>query len=162
MLALGDTLAFAVSENRSFGEEDFAKFHPGGTLGMKLSPVENHMRPLAECRIAKTGRTVQETLEESNIPGRRTGVILLVRDDFTLAGIFTDSDFTKLIAQKGGAALSMIIDDVMIRTPKNVHIGDKMAQAIELLEATKISQLPVLDTEEHPVGILDKTDLRIG
>lgn len=162
MLALGDALAFAVSGNRSFKEEDFARFHPGGTLGMRLSPVEEYMRPLSECRIAKADRTVHQTLKESNIPGRRTGAIFLVRDDFTLAGIFTDSDFTKLIAQKGESALSLSMDEVMIRSPKSVHVGEKMSRAIDLLEATKISQLPVLDENERPVGILDKTDLRIG
>ena len=162
MLALGDALAFAVSDKRSFKKDDFARFHPGGTLGIKLSPVERHMRPLSECRIAKAGKTVLETLKESNIPGRRTGAIFLVRNDFTLAGIFTDSDFTKLIAQKGDSALSISMDDVMIRSTKSVHVGDEMSRAIDLLEATKISQLPVLDAQERPVGILDKTDLRIG
>ena len=162
MLALGDALAFAVSKKRAFREEDFARFHPGGTLGIKLSPVEDYMRPLSECRIVKAGKTVQETLEESNIPGRRTGAVFLVRNDQTLAGIFTDSDFTKLIAQKGAVALTLSMDEVMVRSPKCVHLGNKMAQAIALLEATKISQLPVLDAGEHPVGILDKTDLRIG
>ena len=162
MLALGDALAFAVSGNRSFKEEDFARFHPGGTLGMKLSPVEDYMRPLSECRIAKAGRTVQQTLKESNIPGRRTGAIFLVRDDNTLTGIFTDSDFTKLIARRGESALSLSMDEVMVRSPKSVRVGEKMARAIDLLEATKISQLPVLDEKGRPVGILDKTDLRIG
>ena len=162
MLALGDALAFAVSENRSFNEKDFARFHPGGTLGMKLSPVEDYMRPLSECRIVNAGKTVLQALKESNIPGRRTGAVFLVRDDFTLAGIFTDSDFAKLIARKGESALSFSIDDVMVRSPKSVHIGEKMARAIDLLEATKISQLPVLDEMGRPVGILDKTDLRIG
>ena len=61
-----------------------------------------------------------------------------------------------------GSALSFSIDDVMVRSPKSVHIGEKMARAIDLLEATKISQLPVLDEMGRPVGILDKTDLRIG
>ena len=86
----------------------------------------------------------------------------MVHDDLTLAGIFTDSDFTKLLAQKGAKALENLIDDVMIRNPKCVHKGDKMALAITLLEATKISQLPVLDAQNRPIGILDKTDLRIG
>lgn len=162
MLALGDALAFAVSGIRSFREEDFARVHPGGMLGMKLKPVETYMRPRSSCRIVKVGKTVQEALVESNLPGRRTGAVFLVHDDLTLAGIFTDSDFTKLLAQKGAKALEILIDDVMIRNPKCVHKGDKMALAITLLEATKISQLPVLDAQNRPIGILDKTDLRIG
>lgn len=58
MLALGDALAFAVSGIRSFREEDFARVHPGGMLGMKLKPVETYMRPRSSCRIVKVGKTV--------------------------------------------------------------------------------------------------------
>lgn len=162
MLALGDALAFAVSGRRAFREEDFARFHPGGSLGMKLASVEDYMRPLSECRIAQVGISVQAALKVSDIPGRRTGAIFIVNPDFTLAGIYTDSDFTKLIAEKGADALNLPISEVMIRTPKSVRSGDKMSKAVALFEATKISQLPVLDRENKPIGILDKTDLRMN
>ena len=52
MLAVGDALALVVSRMRGFAREDFARFHPAGNLGLKLSKVERHMRPLQQCRVA--------------------------------------------------------------------------------------------------------------
>ena len=60
MLALGDALALVTSRMRNFGREDFARFHPGGSLGRRLSKVEHHMRPLDQCRVASDEKTVRE------------------------------------------------------------------------------------------------------
>ena len=62
MLAVGDALALVVSQMRRFSREDFARFHPGGNLGYKLSKVEQHMRPLEQCRVAGEEQTVREVL----------------------------------------------------------------------------------------------------
>lgn len=159
MLALGDALAFAVSQKRSFCEEDFAQFHPGGSLGLKLSLVDEFMRPLSECRLATADRTIREIFVESHIPGRRTGAILLVDADSSLAGIFTDSDLAKLFEKRNDSFLDLPVRDFMTRTPKSVQIGTKMAEAVELMGSKKISELPVLDADGKPVGILDITDL---
>ena len=86
MLALGDALALVVSRLRGFRAEDFARFHPGGALGLKLSAVDDHMRPLAECRVARANQAIREVLVTSTRPGRRSGAIMLVDDAGRLAG----------------------------------------------------------------------------
>ena len=78
MLAVGDALALVVSQMRRFSREDFARFHPAGSLGNQLSKVEQQMRPLEQCRVAGEERTVREVLVGSSMPGRRTGAIMLV------------------------------------------------------------------------------------
>jgi len=96
MLAMGDALALVTSRMRDFGREDFARFHPGGSLGRKLSKVEHHMRALDQCRVAGDGLSVREVFVAVSRPGRRTGAIMLVGADGKLSGIFTDSDLARL------------------------------------------------------------------
>ena len=96
MLALGDALALVVSQMRRFSRDDFARFHPAGNLGDKLSKVEHHMRPRVQCRVADQQQTVREVLIAAQMPGRRTGATMLVDGQGRLAGIFTESDFARL------------------------------------------------------------------
>src|SRR5205814_7151631 len=77
MLAMGDALALVTSRMRSFGREDFARFHPGGSLGRQLAKVDDYMRPLSDCRIARGSQSVREILIERRYSGRRTGAIIL-------------------------------------------------------------------------------------
>src|SRR3990172_527343 len=70
MLAIGDALALVLSKMKNFQAEDFARFHPGGALGKKLSRVDDIMRPLEECRTARDGQTVREVIVACGKPGR--------------------------------------------------------------------------------------------
>ena len=100
MLALGDALALVTSRMRDFGREDFARFHPAGNLGQRLSKVEHHMRPLVQCRLAPDSETVREVLVRVSVPGRRTGATMLVDGEGKLSGIFTDSDLARLFEHR--------------------------------------------------------------
>ena len=159
MLALGDALALVLSSQRGFAEEDFARFHPGGSLGRKLAKVEDVMRPLAECRVAKQSQTVRETLIAQRRPGRRTGAVMVVADDETLWGIFTDSDLARLLEQKQDAAIDGPLADVMTQNPTTVPTGTLLLAACEILAAKKISELPVVDAAGRPQGLIDITDI---
>src|SRR5207237_4452522 len=97
MLALGDALALVLSRIRGFSLHDFARFHPGGTLGRKLTRAEDAMRPLDECRLALATQTLRETLIGQSRPGRRTGAVMVLDAAGTLAGAFTDSDLASLL-----------------------------------------------------------------
>ena len=159
MLAVGDALALVVSRLKGFGAEDFAQFHPGGSLGRKLSHVEDHMRSLDECRVARFDTSIRQVLVECTKPGRRTGAIMLVDAEGRLAGLFTDSDLVRLIENRNEAALDRPVDETMITSPTTVLRGDKMSVAIEILADRKISELPVVDAEGKPVGLIDVTDV---
>jgi arabinose-5-phosphate isomerase len=159
MMALGDALALVVSQLRGFAAEDFARLHPGGSLGRKLSTVDAVMRPLAECRVAAANATVREIFVEQGRPGRRSGAIMLVDPRGKLAGIFTDSDLARLLERKQDAAIDGPISAVMTASPKTVTRGTKLSWACELLAEKKISELPVVDELGRPCGLLDITDV---
>jgi arabinose-5-phosphate isomerase len=159
MLAMGDALALVVSRLRGFRAEDFARFHPGGALGLKLSCVEEHMRDLNECRMARVDQTVREVLLASTKPGRRSGAILLVDDAGRLSGLFTDSDLARLIEQRKDGALDRPVRQVMSAIPTVVSAGIRMTVAIEMLAERKFSELPVVDAQGSPIGLIDVTDV---
>lgn len=159
MLGMGDALALVTSRQSGFGAEDFARFHPGGSLGRKLSKVSDHMRPLAECRIAAENVSVREALSCGSRPGRRTGAVMLTDAAGKLTGIFTDSDLVKLLEQHREHALDSPICAVMTRQPSTVVASARMAEAVSLLARRKISELPVIDSTGRPIGLIDITDI---
>jgi arabinose-5-phosphate isomerase len=159
MLALGDALALVVSRLKQFTADDFARFHPGGSLGLALANVEQAMRPVVECRLAHSGQSVRDALVAESRPGRRTGAIMVVDDAGRLAGIFTDSDLARLLERKRDQAIDGPIAAVMTPCPTTVTIGTRLSAACEILADRKISELPVVDHESKPVGLIDITDV---
>jgi len=139
MLAMGDALALVVSQLRGFEAKDFAKFHPGGTLGLKLSHVEDHMRVLDQCRLASENKTIRQVLVECTKPGRRSGAIMLVDAEGRLTGLFTDSDLARLIEARNDSALDRPVCETMIGAPSTILVGSKMSQALELLTVQRIA-----------------------
>lgn len=159
MIALGDALAFTLLEQRRFTAEDFARYHPAGSLGRKLATVAEFMRQGAELRIAPATETVREVFARVRHTGRRTGAIILVDAQGRLAGLFTDSDLARLFETNADGALDAPIERVMTKTPVVIGPGERMGHALDTLRARKISELPVVDADGRPVGVLDITDL---
>jgi arabinose-5-phosphate isomerase len=159
MLALGDALAFVLSRGREFTHEDFARYHPAGSLGRKLLRVEAVMRRGPELRLARADETVRAVFARARQRGRRTGAVMLLGEDGRLAGLFTDSDLARLIEARRDEALDRPIAEVMTTSPRTVPRGARVAEAVELLRRHKISELPVVDADGRPVGLLDITDL---
>ncbi|PHS03145.1 MAG: KpsF/GutQ family sugar-phosphate isomerase [Blastopirellula sp.] len=159
MMALGDALALTCSEHRNFQPADFARFHPGGNLGKKLAPVEQLMRPLSECRVAQHQLTVREVFSQAHLPGRRSGAIMLCNELGQLVGIFTDSDLARLFEQGENSAFEQPIHQVMTQDPRRIEVGTQLHSVIEKLANEKLSELPVVDQQGTPVGMIDITDI---
>jgi arabinose-5-phosphate isomerase len=159
MLALGDALALVTMRLHGFGHEDFARVHPAGALGRRLSRVEERMRPLSDCRVARQSQIVRDIFATLVRPGRRSGAIMLVDDAGALAGIFTDSDLARLFEQRRDEAIDRPIREVMTRDPCAVPAGAMLTDAVSILAERKISELPVIDARHAPVGLLDITDV---
>jgi arabinose-5-phosphate isomerase len=159
MIALGDALAFVLSQARAFTHEDFARFHPAGSLGRQLLKVEAVMRQGHELRLAPASDTVRAVFAQARQRGRRTGAVMLVDDDGCLCGLFTDSDLARLIEARRDDALDRPISEVMTRDPFTARLGTRVLDAVEVLRRHKISELPVVDPAGRPVGLLDVTDL---
>ncbi len=159
MLALGDALAFVLLRERGFSADDFARFHPAGNLGRKLLRVEEVMRRGDEVRQAPEIETVRGVFSRSRQQGRRTGAVLLLDAEGRLAGLFTDSDLARLIENRRDLALDRPIGEVMTRRPHTILVGSRVPDAIDRMQQHKISELPVVDADLRPVGLLDITDL---
>ncbi|HZU34609.1 MAG TPA: KpsF/GutQ family sugar-phosphate isomerase [Gemmataceae bacterium] len=159
MIAVGDALAFVLSRLRCFSHEDFARFHPAGSLGRKLLKVEAVMRRDAELRIAVCTDTVRQVFARVRLRGRRTGAVMLTDVSGRLCGLFTDSDLARLFEQRRDEALDRPIQEVMTPDPLTVPHGSRVVDAVEVLRRHRISELPVVDANSRPVGLLDITDL---
>ena len=158
LLALGDSLALVTSSLRRFTHEDFAARHPGGSLGRQLMRVDDAMRPLSHCRTARPEETVR-TVFSQPLPSRRTGAVMILDDAGMLAGIFTDSDLARLFERRNDAAIDGAIRGVMTSRPTTVATGTRLRDAVAVLESRRLSELPVVDANGRPVGLLDIVDL---
>jgi len=159
MIAVGDALAFVLLRMRDFTHEDFARFHPAGSLGRKLLKVDVVMRQGEELRLADQEQTVREVFAVGRHGGRRTGAVMLLDGQGKLSGLFTDSDLARLFEQRRDESMDAPIREVMTPEPITVPLGTRVIDAVEIMRRRKISELPVVDGRDMPVGMLDITDL---
>jgi arabinose-5-phosphate isomerase len=159
MLAVGDALALVASRMRGFSRDDFARYHPGGSLGRQLARVDEFMRPLSDCRLTACSRILREVLIEARLPARRTGAIMVIDHMGQLRGIFTDSDLARLFEGRRDSLLDGPIRAVMTKNPAAVPAGSMMNDAVTIMAERRISELPVVDVAGCPVGLLDITDI---
>ncbi|RLS36098.1 MAG: KpsF/GutQ family sugar-phosphate isomerase [Planctomycetota bacterium] len=159
MLAVGDALALVVARQRGFSPQQFAVFHPAGSLGRRLKSVTEIMRPLSALRQAQASQSVREVFVSSPVPGRRSGAVLLLDEDGTLAGLFTDSDLARLMEQRRDESLDHPIRDVMTTSPVTLPTTAMFSDVVAILSERKISEIPVVNERGAPVGMIDITDV---
>lgn len=156
-LAVGDALAIALQEKRGFKPEDFALYHPGGSLGKKLLKVKDLMRK------GKTNPTVREDTSVKDalfaITQARAGSCSVTDRLGRLKGIFTDGDLRRHLENGRSDIMSKPVIDVATRKPLKIHKDKLAAEALNLLRERKIDELPVVDNEGKVVGLLDVQDL---
>ncbi len=157
MLALGDCLAMAVLDAQGFRKEDFARFHPGGTLGRNLLlKASDVMRPLAAVATLKTTARVAAALEE--MIAKRCGATVVVNSSGRLAGIYTHGDFVRGYQKNrniGGERLG----GVMTKNPVSVRDGKLAVEVLKIFENHRIEDLIVLNQQNKPIGLIDVQDL---
>jgi arabinose-5-phosphate isomerase len=157
MLVMGDALAMVLLESRGFTEADFARFHPGGSLGRALlTRVSDIMRADAELPIVVEGANVFAALDAMN--RARAGACLILDCDGGLAGIFTHGDFARsfredpLLGEKPVAQL-------MTRRPITVQSDALAVEVLKTLGQNRIDDIVVLDAQGKPAGLIDTQDL---
>lgn len=156
-LAMTDALAVCLLELKGFKEKDFAFYHPGGLLGRKLIlKVEDLMRTGRANPVASQERTVSEALLQ--ITQAHAGSASIVDKKGRLVGIFTDGDLRRHI-DSDAKLLRRKIKEVMTRNPCTVTKGRLAAEAMHLLKEKKIDEVPVIDKNRRPIGLLDVQDL---
>ncbi len=160
MLAIGDALAFTVMKARNFGVEDYVRFHPGGSLGTKLMTVKQSMmfRPGEKLPIAEADDTVKQLLEKTGSV-KRHGAVMIVGKKGKLEGIITDADLRRLMTKNGKDAFNFKARDVMTAGCKRIRADALAAEATALFHKYRIDELPVVDVDDKPVGLIDVQDI---
>ena len=159
MMALGDALAMVVLSERGFSPEDYARYHPAGSLGRRLMRVSEVMRQGEKLPLAPRGtKVVDVILTMSRTPGR-PGAALVIGDGERLEGIFTDGDLRRLLESGETERLEAPVDEFMGRTPKTVRPDALVDEAERILREHKIDQIAVVDEDGRAVGLLDVQDL---
>jgi len=160
-LAMADALAVCLLEIKGFKEKDFALFHPGGVLGKRLLlKVEDIMRVGKSNPVVDENKTVSEVIFK--ITQARAGAAIIINSKGKLSGIFTDGDLRRHLATDANLPQRKI-KDVMTKNPMVLKKDRLAAEALHLLEARKIDEVPVVDSDNRPVGLLDVQDiLRAG
>ncbi len=161
MLALGDALALTVMKCRNFTADDFALFHPAGQLGRKLIRVQEAMtfRVGENLPVASDRLTVGQVLHEVSSIKRRSGAVILVNEAGHVSGMFTDGDLRRLVTSDDDSALKRPVRQVMTQNPKRIG-GDKLAsEAMSVMRKYRIDELPVVDDQDRPIGLIDVQDL---
>jgi len=158
MAAMGDALALTVFKMRNWRPEDYAFYHPGGELGRKLIRVREFMRKGHANAVARADVTVQEALKLMGCGKGAAGAVSLVNEHGELVGFFTDGDFRRLMQQGDGEMLHRPVSEVMTHDPKTIGEDNLAAEAYRMLRDYRIDQVPVVDENGRPVGILDVQD----
>ena len=157
MLALGDALAMVLLEARGFNKQDFAKFHPGGTIGRSLlMRVHQIMRPREAMAIVSTNSPIRDVLRA--MTSVRAGAAVVTDEDRQLLGIFTHGDFVRHF-QTDSKIGERLVADLMTLNPVTVHKDKLAVEVLNLLERHRIDDLVVIDDDNVPVGVVDSQDV---
>ncbi len=157
-MAMGDAVAGMTTLLLGLEKEDFARFHPGGSLGKKLLlRVGNLMAKDAELPVVSDSALVSDALFE--ITSKGFGATAVVDKNGVTEGIFTDGDLRRLMEKKGDGALKCPVTEGMTGNPKVVHENDHVTAALNLVEKFEISALLVVNDENKPVGMLHVHDI---
>ncbi len=156
-LAMGDALAVALLETRGFTQEDFARSHPGGTLGRRLLLLIDDLMHTGDAipRVADD-TLLSDALMEMTRKG--LGMTAIVDENRKLTGIFTDGDLRRAIDQKIDLHTARV-RDVMTADCRTIHPGMLAAEALQIMDTTKINALPVTNDDNELVGALNMHDL---
>jgi arabinose-5-phosphate isomerase len=156
-LAMGDALAVAVFEARGFSEEDFARSHPGGALGRRLLlHVEDVMRSGEQLPMVRPAASLRDGLLEMSRKG--LGMTAIVDDEQRVLGVFTDGDLRRTL-DRSPDLHSIQMREVMTANPKTITPRVLAAEAVLLMETSRITQLLVVDATNRLVGALNVHDL---
>ena len=156
-LVMGDALAMALLEKRNFTKEDFALYHPGGTLGRRLLlKIEELMVSGNSVPKVKQNVPMRDAILE--MTSKRLGATCVVDNNGRLAGVITDGDLRRLL-QKTADLTHLTAEMMMTRHPKTIMKDLLAAVALQEMEAHKITQLIVVDEDHHPIGMIHLHEL---
>ena len=161
-MAMGDALAMAMVEARSFTVEEYAGNHPAGAIGraLTLKAVDVMRKDDGFAKVLPSASVLESLMAMTKA---KAGSAVVADADGRLLGIFTDGDFRRIVAERGGgdaaAMLKLPVGDVMTKSPKFIRDTAFAAEIVKVFEKRRIDDLPVVDGEGRVVGLVDIQDL---
>jgi arabinose-5-phosphate isomerase len=158
-LVMGDALAIALMKIRDFKDENFAKFHPGGSLGKKLlTQVKSVMKKdkLPICSYDTSIKNIIHIMTES-----KYGLVVVLNNNSSIIGIITDGDIRRAMDNKQQEFFDLIAKDIMSMNPKKIKFNKKLVVANKMMSENKINSLLVVNNEDKFIGIIQMYDLEI-
>ncbi|MBN2206226.1 MAG: KpsF/GutQ family sugar-phosphate isomerase [Candidatus Aminicenantes bacterium] len=156
-LALGDALAIALMRKKGFGERDFARVHPKGQIGKRLLRVGSLMRRGAKVPLVATSAPMSAVIEE--MTAKQVGMTCVVDAERTLVGIITDGDLRRLLRTHRARVLKMTAGDCMKAGPVTVGKMELATEALNLMEAKRITSLVIMGKDGRVEGVIHLHDL---
>lgn len=157
LLAMGDALAVVLINKKQFKTSDFKRFHPGGALGQRLSrQVKDIMFSGEAVPTVTTSASMQDAVEEMDRHG--LGALIVVDSNLRLAGILTDGDLRRMLAQKK-PVFDQSLTAVMTPSPLHAYSQAPAFDALNLMEQHEITVLPIIDNAHRVMGILHLHDI---
>lgn len=151
-LAMGDALACALIEIRHFRPEDFAQFHPGGSLGKRLLTKVKDAMVSTNLPIVTLGQKISETIIE--ISKTKQGIAVAI-DKGKIAGVVTDGDVRRAMHDKQDRFFELTVEEVMSRKPKTINETAKLSDAEKMMRQYNIHSLVVVNESNEFVGLID-------
>ena len=155
-LAVGDALAIALLDCRGFTREQFASLHPGGNLGKKLLLKVSDLTSQNEMPAVFPSSPLNEVIVE--MTSKRLGVTAVISQEHKIIGIITDGDLRRMLNNHPNPN-GVTAREIMTLQPKSIGINNKAIEALELMRSNSISQLLVIDDEDHYQGVIHIHDL---
>jgi arabinose-5-phosphate isomerase len=153
-MVIGDALAIALLECRGFTPGDFARLHPGGTLGKKLYLRVSDLYINNEVPKVELDADIRKVIME--ISAKRLGATA-VMDNGKFAGIITDGDLRRML-EKNNQISGITANDIMTANPKKINAGSLVVEALSIMRKYNITQLPVFDNDQY-VGVIHLHDI---
>ncbi|UCE79051.1 MAG: KpsF/GutQ family sugar-phosphate isomerase [Nitrospiraceae bacterium] len=157
-LAMGDAIAVAILIKRGFKAEDFACYHPSGTLGKKLlTTVKDLMHTGQDLPLISMSTSLAEALIE--ISSKRLGMTIVTDNEKKILGIITDGDIRRGVEKWGKSFFDMDIQDVMSRNPKLISRDELATKALSVMEQHSITSLLIPDDKKRALGVIHLHDI---
>jgi arabinose-5-phosphate isomerase len=160
-LAICDALAVAVMRGRGFTTEEFAKLHPGGSLGRSLASVSDYMQPVSRILTVSPLSTFDDVLAAITQHKHNFGIVAVVNGSGCLVGAISDGDIRRALSKHRAEALAMTADQLMTRTPKTIFSDLPAMDSVRIMEQFSIVSIFVVDrgAPDQCIGMIRLHDL---
>ena len=157
-LVMGDALAVTLMKLRDFKEENFAKFHPGGSLGRRLLTTVGDVMKKKNLPIISSQATIKEVIQR--ISEGKLGLVAII-DNNKIMGIITDGDIRRAMESREKDFFNLKAEDLMSNHPKLIYESDKLISASNIMSQHKINSLLVVNESNDLVGVVQVYDLGV-